>query len=153
MEPDETKSRGHGDKRPRLRERFIMAVLNSPSVEAAAESVGVSRTTAWRWMKDQTVLERLREARRDAWGRAMAQLQEAGPEAVEALRRVLREAESEAPRVSAAKAILELGLKAVEIADIEERLATLEKAIGRRSDDHQPDSAQVGTTRRANGRV
>jgi hypothetical protein len=56
----------------------------------------------------------------------MAQLQEAGPEAVEALRRTLREAESEAARVSAAKAVLELGLRAVELGDFEERLAKLE---------------------------
>jgi hypothetical protein len=155
MKPDETKSRGHGDKQPRLRERFIMALLSNPSVEAAAESVGISRVTAWRWMRDQTFLERLHEVRRDAWGRAMAQLQEAGPEAVEALRRTLREAENEAPRVSAAKTILDLGLRVVELGDIEQRLARLEGTARNnwRPDDHQPDREEAGSARRPNGRA
>ena len=61
------------------------------------------------------------------WGRAMSQLQEAGPEAVEALSKTLHEAENEAPRVSAARILLELGLKSVEIGDIQERLEKLEQ--------------------------
>jgi hypothetical protein len=83
----------------------------------------------------------------------MAQLQEAGPEAVEALRLALREAESESVRVSAAKTILELGLKAVEIGDIAERISKLEQLVKNnwRPDDHQPDRAQTGSARRTNG--
>ena len=56
----------------------------------------------------------------------MAQLQEAGPEAVASLRKILSEAEGESARVSASRTILELGLRAVEIGDIEERIEKLE---------------------------
>jgi hypothetical protein len=144
---------GSGGRKRRKQDEFIASLLSHPSVEAAASAVKISRATAFRWLRDQDVTERLRAARRDAWGRAMAQLQEAGPEAVEALRRTLREAENEAPRVSAAKAILELGLRAVELSDIEQRLARLEALIKNnwRPDDYQPDRTQVGTTRRTNG--
>jgi hypothetical protein len=74
---------------------------------------------------------------------------------VEALRKTLREAENEAPRVSAAKTILELGLKSVELGQLEERIARLEQLAKNnwRPDDHHPDHAQVGTTRRTNARV
>jgi hypothetical protein len=48
-----------------------MALLASPSVETAAESVGISRVTAWRWMRDATVLERLAQIRRQGMQLAM----------------------------------------------------------------------------------
>jgi hypothetical protein len=145
-----------GGRKRRKQDEFVQALLTNKSVDAAAEAVKIGRATAFRWLRDPIIAERLREARRDAWGRAMAQLQEAGPEAVEALRLALREAENEATRVNAAKIILELGLRAVELNDIGERLVKLEQLTknnwkGPGSDDRQSDSAQAGATRRANG--
>ena len=49
--------------------------------------------------------------------------------AVESLRKVLSEAEGESARVSASRTILELGLRAVEIGDIEERIEKLEALV------------------------
>jgi hypothetical protein len=102
-------------------------MMSHGSTEAAPEAVGIAASTAYRWMRDSDVIERLRQARQKAWSRAMAQLQEAGPEAVEALRRTLREAENEAPRVSAARCLLELGLKSVELEELEARIVRLEQ--------------------------
>jgi hypothetical protein len=132
-----------GGRKRRRQDEFITSLLSHSSVEAAAAAAKIGRATAFRWLRDADILERLREARKDAWGRAMAQLQEAGPEAVEALRRTLREAESEAARVSAAKAFLEMGLRVVELNDIEDRLTRLEAiAKGRgwagEGDGHSP---------------
>ena len=117
--------RGHGEKKSRKLDAFIAGLLSRQTVEDAAAAAGISTATAYRWMQDQDVIDRLRQARREAWGRAMAQLQEAGPEAVEALRKILREAEGESPRVAASRTILELGLRVVELSDIEERLGKL----------------------------
>src|SRR5215471_18281041 len=94
------KSGGHGEKRTRKLEAFIQAMLASPTVEQAAASVGVSRTTAWRWVKDAGVAARLRAARKEALQQAMAELQQASVEAVRALRELLRTAESESAKVS-----------------------------------------------------
>jgi hypothetical protein len=127
MRADKQFSAGHGGKKIRKLDAFVAAMITHGSTEAAAEAVGISAATGYRWAHDRAVIERLRQARQQAWGRAMAQLQEAGPEAVEALRKILREAENEAPRVSAARILLELGLKSVEIGDIQERLEKLEQ--------------------------
>ena len=145
--------RGHGEKKSRRMDAFIAGLLSRQTVEDAA-AAGISTASAYRWLRDRDVIERLRQARREAWGRAMAQLQEAGPEAVEALRRVLREAEGEAPRVSAARTVLELGIRAVELESIEERIEKLEaivKGNWRGPDSDQPNHAPVGGARRING--
>jgi hypothetical protein len=147
MKPDETKSRGHGDKKPRLRDRFIMALLANPSVEAAAESVKISRVTAWRWMRDSTVLERLTETRRRGMQHAMMRLQTAASGAVDCLCEVQRDGESESARVAAARTILEQALRAVELGDIEERLGRLEalaKSRGWRGFNDEPSPATPG---------
>jgi hypothetical protein len=104
----------------------VAAMLVHSSVETAAKSVGISYITAWRWMKDPIVLEKLRMARRDAMNRTIVRLQEAASGAVDCLCQVQREGESESARVSAARCILEQALKAAELGDIEERLASLE---------------------------
>jgi hypothetical protein len=58
---------------------------------------------------------------------AITQVQRATGEAVETLRSVMQDAEAPASaRVSAAKAILETAIKAVEVEDIEARLTALE---------------------------
>jgi AcrR family transcriptional regulator len=150
--------RGHGEKKSRKLDAFIAGLLSRQTVEDAAAAAGISTASAYRWMRDPDVVERLRQARREAWGRAMAQLQEAGPEAVESLRKILREAEGESPRVSAARTILELGVRVVELGDIEERIEKLEAIVksnwkGKGLDNEQPDRAQVGGTRGVNGRA
>jgi hypothetical protein len=112
---------------PQKQDAFIRAMLTHPSVESAAHAVNISRATAWRWLKLPDIVQRLREVRKEAWSRAMGQLQEAGPEAVEALRKILRDAEGESARVSAARTLLELALRSVELQDVEERIDKLEQ--------------------------
>jgi hypothetical protein len=142
-------------KKPRKLDEFIRALLTNPSLEDAARAVGISRTTAWRWLKNPAVIAQLHEARREAWGRALAMLQEAGPEAVQALREVLRAAESESSKVSAAKAVLELGVKVVELTDLQQRIETLEQVAKttrnwKGPNDDQPP-APAGSARKTNG--
>jgi hypothetical protein len=69
-------------------------------------------------MQDPMVSEQYREVRREAMRHTTARLQEAAGEAVECLREVQRSGESESARVSAARAILEQALKAVDLEDI-----------------------------------
>jgi hypothetical protein len=146
---------GHGEKKSRKLDAFVAAMMTHGSTEAAAEAVGIAASTGYRWLRDEAVIERLRQARQQAWSRAMAQLQEAGPEAVEALRKILREAENEAPRVSAARTLLELGLKSVEIFHIQERLEKLEQiakthGVWRDPNDRE-NQTSAGKNRSVNG--
>jgi hypothetical protein len=132
-------------------ERIVEAVLTHATLQTAAKALKVSYTTLWRRMQQPDVAERLREARKDAWGRAMGQLREAGPEAVAALRRTLREAESESVTVSAARTVLEFGLRAVELVDIQERLDTLEQLAKSRQKGPGNDRENQTATRPAGG--
>ena len=132
-----------------------MALLSHSSVEAAAESVGISRRTGSRWMQDPAVVQRLTEVRRQGMQHAMTRLQTAASRAVDCLSAVQQDAESESARVSAARCLLEMALRAAEIGDIEERLEKLEqiaKAHGawRESNDDQ-SLATPGKNRGLNG--
>ena len=77
-----------------------------------------------------------------------------GPEAVQSLRKILRDAEGESARVSAARVILELGVRVVEIGDIEERLDKLEQIAKSRwkgSSDDREDQTPTRPVRGVNG--
>ena len=118
---------GHGEKRSRTEEQLIAALLTHPSIEAAAESVGISPVTAWRWMKDQAFAARCREARREVMRHTMGRLQEASQEAVDCLRKLQRAGKSESVRIAAARTILDHAMQAVELEDVQQRLDALEQ--------------------------
>lgn len=121
---------GHGEKFSRKMEQAIIALLSAPSIAEAAKVAGVGETTLWRWLQDDEFQDKYREAKRQALSVAIAQLQQSAGEAVQTLRDVAADAGSPASsRVSAAKSILELAIKAAEIEDLEQRLSELEKAV------------------------
>jgi AcrR family transcriptional regulator len=123
---NETSSRGHGGRKARRIDLFIQALISHASVEDAAAAAKISSASAWRYLQDKDVLTRLRETCRDTMQQSKALLQAASVEAVECLRGLLRDAENESVRVSAAKTLLEMGLRAIELDDIEDRIAKLE---------------------------
>jgi len=117
---------GHGEKRSRKTEQLISALMSHPTVAAAASAAGISEATAWRWMKQPSFVDAYRGIRREAMRQATAQLQQSATEAVATLRRIQAHAESEQARVSAARCLLENAFRAVELEEIEHRLAALE---------------------------
>jgi hypothetical protein len=64
---------------------------------------------------------------------AAALLQGAAREAVETLRAILSEGKSEAARVSAARTILDMAIKAADLEDVQQRLDALEQAYKERT--------------------
>src|SRR5262249_42312181 len=102
---------GYGGKKARKLDAFVAAMNSHRTVEAAAAGVGISPASAYRWLRDETVIRRLAEARRDGMQRAMARLQEAASGAVDCLCEVQSQGESESARVSAARTILEQALR------------------------------------------
>jgi hypothetical protein len=116
---------------------------------------GISHATAYRWLANPLVIQRLAEARRDAMKAAMSRLQQAASEAVDCLCEIQREGQSESARVSAARTILEQALRSVELQDVQERIDKLEAIVKSRNwkgaGNEQPDRAQAGGTRGVNG--
>src|ERR687885_2119307 len=107
---------------------LIAALLTSPTIQDAARTVGVSETTAHRWLRtDEGFTAAYLKARREALGQAVARLQQLSSGAVAVLANVAADKQAPASsRVAAATKILELAIKAVELEDLEARIAALE---------------------------
>ena len=115
-------------------EQSITALLVQGSLQAAAGASGIHEKTLRRWLRDDTAFQMAyREARRQVVQQAIVQVQQATGEAVETLRKVMQAADAPASaKVSAAKAILETAVKAVELEDLEARIVALEVAQAHR---------------------
>ncbi len=114
----------------RKQEAAITALLAQPSMKDAAASAGVSVPTLWRWLQNDDFQSAYMKARRESVRQAVAHLQQASGEAVDVLREVMNGKEATAAaRVSAARAIIEFAIKAVEVEDLAERVKQLEALL------------------------
>jgi transposase-like protein len=110
-------------------EKAIAALLSEATIAKAAEKIGVNESTLRRWLDDAAFETAYRQARREAVGQAIARLQQLSSSAVLVLAQLMADRTAPASvRLHAAKAILEFAIKAVELEDIEVRLAALEEA-------------------------
>ena len=120
---------GHGAKFGRKKEDAIVALLTTRTVEEAARAVGVSTKTLLRWMKELEFDTAYRAAKRAAFGQSIARLHQLTSAAVTTLGKVMLEPGTPpATRVRAADSILNHTSKAIEIEEIEARVAALEVA-------------------------
>jgi integrase len=123
--------KGHGAKLGWRKEAAIIGLLLEPSFEKAAKRAGVSESTLWRWLRLPEFQEAYRSARRESVSQAIGALQRASSEAVEALRKIMKNTKAPATaRVNAARSILEFAIKGMEIEDILARLEALENEGG-----------------------
>lgn len=115
-----------GEKLGVRQERAILALLTARSVDEAARTANVPPRTLYRWMKEPGFDAEYRRARRAAFGQATARLQQATSAAATTLMRTMVEANTPASvKVRAAEAIFNHAAKAIEIEDIEARVAAL----------------------------
>ena len=120
---------GHGSKFGRKQEEAIAALLTQRNVDEAAKSIGVAPKTLLRWMKEPAFDAEYRAARRAAYGQAVARLQQGTSAAATTLLKTMIDASTPASvKVRAAEAIFSHAAKAIEIEDIEARVAELERA-------------------------
>jgi transposase-like protein len=103
-------------------------VLTQRNVEEAAKAVGISSATLLRWLKQSEFQKAYREARREAFGQSIARLQQGTSAAATTLLKLLIDANTPASvRARVADSIFNHAAKAIEIEDIEERVAELER--------------------------
>jgi len=120
--------KGHGSKFGRKKEEAIVALLTQRNFEEAARTAGVSTSTLVRWMKESDFSADYRKARRDAFAQSVARLQQASSAAVSTLLKVMIDPATPAStRVRAADSVLGHSAKAIELEDIEARVAELER--------------------------
>lgn len=112
----------------RKQDRAILALLTSSTLQDAAKVAGIGEATLWRWLQQEDFQEAYQDARRQAVNQAITRLQQATGEAVETLRNIAKDDEAkDSARVTAARVILELAFKAVEIEDLTGRVEELER--------------------------
>src|SRR5260370_34173976 len=123
--------KGHGAKFSRKMEEAIAALLTQRNVEEAAHTAGIGSATLLRWLKVSESQTAYRQARRAAFGQSIARLQQGTSAAATTLIKLLVDANTP-PSVKArvADSIFNHAAKAIEIEDIEARVAELERAAG-----------------------
>jgi hypothetical protein len=121
--------KGHGAQFARKMEAAIAALLTQRNLGEAARSIGIAPNTLLKWMKDPEFDAAYREARRAAFRQSIARLQQASSAAVTTLLKVMVEPSTPpSTKVRAADSILDHSAKAIELEDIEARVAELERA-------------------------
>jgi len=127
---------GHGAKFGRKKEEAVVALLTNRTIEDAATAIKVAPSTLLRWMKEPDFSTAYRDARRATFSQSIARLQQATGAAVTTLLKVMVDPSTPpSTKVRAADSVLDHSAKAIEIEDIEARVAELERAadIGRKA--------------------
>jgi hypothetical protein len=127
---DKNQVEGKTSKLTAKQESAISALLSTSTIKEAAKCANVGEATIFRWLQLEDFQTAYREARRQTVNHAIAQLQKACSEAVGTLRDVMKDKDSPpSSRVSAAKAVLETSIKAVELEDLISRVEELEELV------------------------
>src|SRR6266852_1387750 len=120
--------RGHGAKFTRKMEEAVAALLTQRNHEEAARAVGIGTATLLRWQKEPEFQQAFRAARRAAHGQSIARLQQGTSAAATTLLKTMIDPNTPASvKVRAAECVMNQATKAIEIENIEARVAALEK--------------------------
>jgi transposase-like protein len=121
--------RGHGTKFDRKKEEAIAALLTQRNTDEAARSIGISPATLFRWMKEPEFDKEFHKAQRAAFRQTIARLQYASGAAASVMLKMMMDPGAPAStRVRAAESVLNHTMKAIELDEIEARLAELERS-------------------------
>lgn len=112
--------------------KLMTALVCNPDMQAAADAVGVSRTTAYRWLRQPGFQEELRRQRDEGFAEAMATVKTGVKGAVDGLLGLL-DVEDARLRRQVCNDILGHALKVHELEDVERRLKALEEAMKERN--------------------
>lgn len=110
------------------RERVALALASGLSIRRAAKRCHVGTRTIFRWLENQDFRHRVHEVRTQLFHRAVGQMSRISSKAVSVLNRLL-DSESERIRLTSARVILEVGIKARENLELAQRLDELEKCL------------------------
>lgn len=106
----------------------IEALLKEPTIARAALASGVYERTLRRWMKKPRFRAVWLAARREAFGQAIGLCQRYTPAAAATLVKIMNDPGAPAAvRVTAAALVMKFGREGVEIDDLQERVADLER--------------------------
>ncbi len=117
------------NRQPRRDDALVLALACGATVEAAARQAEVSDRTVYRRLADPAFQKRVKDARADLARRSAGLLSAASGEAVRTLLALMKDSAPPAVRLGAAKAVLELGMKIRELAELEAEVRELEEKV------------------------
>jgi len=110
-------------------EKIIAALIAEKTIPAAAAAAGVHESTIFRRLADDSFRAEYERRRRATLDNACRTLQSALTDAVDVLTSIMQDAEnSPQSRITAARSVLEYGVKLTELTDLAARVAALEAA-------------------------
>lgn len=109
--------------------RAIPFLVASPTIEAGCKKANISRKIYYDWMANSEFRAELKRARDVAIEEALVSLKGAMNKAAEALINLLESTKTETLKRAVALDIINAGLKAVELSDMEERLEKIERRL------------------------
>lgn len=109
--------------------RAVESLLNSRSVQHAADTCGMGYKTLLRWMQDPQFKAALMVAEGESLDGAVRRLAGLGNTAITILADVMSNGESELLRLRAAQSVLDNLLKLRELRSVEERISRLEVLV------------------------
>jgi hypothetical protein len=112
---------------------LVAALASGATVQHAARRARLSARTVHRRLEDEAFRRRVREARAAMLRRASGRMAAGMTGAATTLRDLLN-AKADTVKLGAARALLELGVKLQDAADLQERVAELERRLGERTD-------------------
>ena len=116
-----------------VQERAIIALLNEQTISRAAAVAEVGQRTLYRWLRQPEFSRAYREARREAFGQAIALTQRYAPLAVNTLAQVMMDDNApSSSKVAAATTILRFGREGIELDDLAARVEALEETAPKR---------------------
>ena len=111
--------------------KALQALLTHSTQAAAAQAAGVGLSTLKRYLNDEEFQREYQKALSGLIAEAAAQAKQSLSPALSTLQEVMQDADQNGQvRVSAARSLLEFGMKLTEQADILNRLQELEAAMG-----------------------
>lgn len=123
--------------------RFLVALLESSTVREAARLAGVSETTAWRYLADSGVKRELAQRTDGLITQTSAGVCADMAEARGALVAVMRDPEAPcSARVTAARAILDAGMRLYELMTLAGRVSAIERAVFGELVEAEPEGAE-----------
>lgn len=111
------------------KELVLNALLTNPTIRQAAESVGVSESTVYNYLKKPEFAEEFAKAKADMLRQTTGYLQTQTAETISIINDIAKDdAVNPQTRLTACRTLLEYCLKFTETCDILERIEKLEKS-------------------------
>jgi hypothetical protein len=120
--------KGHGSQYEQKKGAAISALLTQRSIEDAARSIDVGPSTLRRWMRMPDFDAAYRQARREVMAQSIARLQQnSGAATTTMLKLMIDPASPPACRLNASRRVIEIGLRGIEVEDMQARVSALER--------------------------